>query len=49
MENDVVKQRMESLGLVQRYMGPAEYAKYWDDLEVQTKPLLEELLKEQNK
>ncbi len=49
MESDVVKQRMESLGLVQRYMGPAEYAKYWDDLEVQTKPLLEELLKEQNK
>ena len=49
MENDAVKQRMESLGLVQRYMGPAEYTKYWDEFEAQTKPLLEELLKEQKK
>jgi len=49
MENDGVKKKMEELGLVQRYMGPAEYTKYWDDLEAQTKPLLEELLKDQRK
>ncbi len=49
MESDEVKKKMESLGLVQRYMGPAEFSSYWDELEAQTKPLLEELLKEQNK
>ena len=49
MENDEVKKKMESLGLVQRYMGPAEFSRYWDELEAQTKPLLEELLKEQKK
>jgi tripartite-type tricarboxylate transporter receptor subunit TctC len=49
METEAVKSRMEAAGLVQRYMGPAEYTKYWDDLEAQTKPLLEELLKEQKK
>jgi len=47
MENELVKKRMDELGLVQRFMGPAEYTKYWDDIEAQTKPLLEELLKEQ--
>jgi len=47
MESDVVKKKMEELGLVQRYMGPVEYTKYWDELEAKTKPLLEELLKEQ--
>ena len=47
MENELVKKRMDELGLVQRFMGPAEYTKYWDDLEAQTKPLLEELLKQQ--
>ncbi len=49
MESDAVKNRMETLGLVQRYMGPADYTKYWDEFEAQTKPLLEELLKEQQK
>jgi tripartite-type tricarboxylate transporter receptor subunit TctC len=49
MESPDVKKRMDEMGLVQRYMGPAEYTKYWDDLEAQTKPLLEELLKEQRK
>ena len=49
MESEVVKSRMETLGLVQRYMGPDEYTKYWDEFEAQTKPLLEELLKEQQK
>ena len=49
MENETVKKRMDELGLVQRYMGPAEYTKYWDEVEAQTRPLLEELLKEQKK
>ncbi len=47
MESDTVKKKMEELGLVQRYMGPAEYTRYWDELEAQAKPLLEELLRGQ--
>jgi len=49
MESDGIKKKMEELGLVQRYMGPAEFTRYWDELEAQTKPLLEELLREQKK
>jgi tripartite-type tricarboxylate transporter receptor subunit TctC len=49
MESEAVKSRMEMAGLVQRYMGPAEYTKYWDDLEAEAKPLLEEMLKDQKK
>jgi len=47
MDSPDVKARMAELGLYQQYMGPDEYAAYWDDLEKQTKPVLEELLKEQ--
>ncbi len=49
MESDGVKKKMEELGLVQRYMGPAEFTTYWDEIEADTKPLLVELLKEQKK
>jgi tripartite-type tricarboxylate transporter receptor subunit TctC len=49
METEEVKKKMEALGLVQRFMGPAEFSKYWDELEAQTKPLLDELLREQKK
>ncbi len=49
MESEIVKSRMEAAGLVQRYMGPAEYTKYWDDLETEAKPLLEEMLKDKKK
>lgn len=34
------KKRMAEMGLTLRYMGPAEYAKYWDEYEAMLKELL---------
>jgi tripartite-type tricarboxylate transporter receptor subunit TctC len=38
---------MLNVGLVLRYMETAKFAAYWDQVEAQTKPLLEALFKEQ--
>lgn len=39
--------KMLDVGLAPRYMEAAKFADFWDQVEAQTKPLIEELLKEQ--
>lgn len=41
MESEDIKKKMEDANLLQRYLGPAEFTKFWDEFEAQVKPLLE--------
>ena len=41
VETDEYKQKVRALGSTPRYLGPAELGAYWDDTEVQLRPLLE--------
>ncbi|MHB0870565.1 MAG: Bug family tripartite tricarboxylate transporter substrate binding protein [Chloroflexota bacterium] len=41
MDDPEFQKKMEEQALPQRYMGPEEYAKYWDEFEAQTRPLID--------
>jgi len=41
MESDEMKKKMDEGFFLQRYMGPEEYATYWDQFEAQTKGLMD--------
>lgn len=41
IESEEMQKKMDESFFLQRYMGPEEYAKYWDEFEVQTKQLMD--------
>ena len=41
MDSDEHKKKLDEMGLIQRYMGPAEYAAYWKETEARIKPLMD--------
>jgi tripartite-type tricarboxylate transporter receptor subunit TctC len=45
MGADDIKKRMDELGRTPRYLGPAAYAAYWQEMETLLKPLVEEITK----
>lgn len=45
MDTDEVKKRMGDLGRTSRYMGPAAYARYWQEMEAALKPVVDEITK----
>ncbi len=47
VQSQEFQSKMIELGLPPRYMGPTQFAEYWDQVEAQTKPVLEALFKEQ--
>lgn len=47
IESEELKKKMDEVTQVQRYMGPAEYAAYWDEFDAEVKLLLPELTAEQ--
>ncbi len=46
MEDEEIRQKMDTVWLTQRYMDPAEYTRFWNEQEAVVKPLLEKLWKE---
>ena len=47
MANEESKKRMAQAGMVVRYMGPEEFAKFWDEQDAHLKPIVEEAAKAQ--
>lgn len=45
--NEDTKKKMAESGMAIRYMGPDEFAKFWDDQEKALKPIVEDAAKEQ--
>jgi tripartite-type tricarboxylate transporter receptor subunit TctC len=46
MSTEQAEQKIAQLGLTHLYLGPEEYTGYWDEIEGLTKPILEELARE---
>ncbi len=45
MDTEEHKKRLQTMWMNQRYMGPAEYGAFWDEMDAQIKPLIDEARK----